>query len=277
LDDGTGFSAQKFGPSIALGTCTGIDNASDACDSTLGGPTDTWGLTGLAANDFGANGDFRLRLQAQSKNSNANEPLAGIDSVSVKVYFTPPYTVTVNKNWTNVNGPAVRLTLDCTSGNVSPNSDLADNGAPAVFTVRNYDAGTTCTVSEPALPGITVTDDCGDPILLGSTSPYTYSCTITNTAPAACAGGTFDRVLGGTEEDDVINGTSLRDIISGFGGNDTINGLGGNDCILGGDGNDTLDGGSGSDIVIGGNDVDSANGNSGTDLCDAETETFCEF
>jgi Ca2+-binding RTX toxin-like protein len=275
LYDGAAYSVAKPGPSLALGTCTPIDVASD-CDNTLGSPTDTWGLPGLAASDFEDAGGFRLYLEAQAKSSTATEPVAGIDSVSVKVYFTPPYTVTVNKDWTNVNGPAVNVTLTCSSGTVTPPSAMADNGRPAVFVVTDYDAGTTCTVSEPALPGITSSNDCADPITLGSSSPFTYSCTISNTAPALCAGMTFDRVLGGTDDNNVINGSGLREIISGLGGNDTINGGAGNDCILGGTGNDTIDGGSGNDRIDGEADTDSANGNSGNDACTAESETACE-
>ena len=280
-DAGATWGTEHPANALPLSPCTPIGAASDACDQTLGTPTDLWGLA-WTAGDFDATGDFRLRIKAQVQ-SNATSPeesLAGIDSVSVKVYFTAPYTVTVNKDWTNINGPAVNVTLACTGGTITPSATLpANDGSPAVFTVSGYTGGsTTCTVSEQTLVGITSSDDCGDPFTLGTTDPLTYSCTVSNTAPSACAGLTLSNiVLGTTGDDPNLQGTDAGDLILADSGNDTIYGNASRDCIIGGPGNDTMYGESGSDVLVGGDDYDIAIGGSGTDACEAEQRWSCEI
>ena len=192
---------------------------------------------------------------------------------------------TVYKDWTDLSGPDVSVSLSCSDGSVTPSSALINEGAPGVFSVSGYDTAVTCTATETVpVEGVTTTGTCTSTIGYGPGS--TAACTITNTVsiPSACTGMTFDRAIFGTADNDTLTGTGLREVIFGAGGNDTINGGAGNDCLVGGEGSDTIRGGSGNDKLLGGNGTDSLTGDSGTDTangggaadtCDAESETSC--
>ena len=230
---------------------------------------------------------FVLRIQACTEAPDLGSgPSSGVDafldSIQVKVTYSAERTVTVYKQWTNIDGPAVSVSLVCDDAAVTPSSALADDGAPAVFTVTG--AATSCTATEAPLPSsiISTSGYCSTPITGGS-----GSCTIANTVaiPDACSTMTFDKLILGTSGADTLSGTGLRELIYGLESNDTIYGGAGNDCLVGGTGNDSINGGSGNDKLLGeaGNDTlkgdsgtDSANGGTNTDSCDAESETSCE-
>jgi len=89
-------------------------------------------------------------------------------------------TFEVYKDFIPDNPALVPMTLECTTGVVSPPTADASEGSPAVFTVTGFDPGATCTATEVPIPGYIVDDtDCqdGDLITAGGTS----QCTITNT------------------------------------------------------------------------------------------------
>ena len=380
LSFGATDTAIKTTASVPSGCTLAEEPADNLCDTVLGSPTDTWGMTTLTPASFRNENGFSISLQAHKAAEDA--AVVGLDNILVQVYWDFPFTVvkdfsddsdasvtvtltcgeiatisgssgsshegsgeategapaefsvtdvgqgdptctasedpddtigytvsgscitgvpvsaatctltntstastpatfTVYKNWTNADGPAVIVTLECSSGTVSA-PQTADNGAPATFTVTGAQAGATCTASEGPMPGLTVAGTCSTPTVVGTTPA---SCTITNTVPAQCAGMTFDRVIVGTGDNDTLAGTGLRDLILGGGGADTLSGGAGNDCLIGGEGNDRLSGGSGNDKLLGDAGSDRLNGDSGTDAavggtqsdtCDAESETTCE-
>jgi Mg-chelatase subunit ChlD len=86
---------------------------------------------------------------------------------------------TVNKDFIPDSGASVTVYLECTSGDVSPASDTASEGSPAVFTVKGYDGDPTCTATEDPIPdGYDSTGTCAAALLDSG------ECTITNTLPA---------------------------------------------------------------------------------------------
>jgi len=89
-------------------------------------------------------------------------------------------TFEVYKDFIPNNPAQVSMTLNCTSGTVSPPSANASEGSPAVFTIEGFDPGATCTATEVPIPGYIVNDaDCQDGDLI--TDGGTSQCTITNT------------------------------------------------------------------------------------------------
>lgn len=81
----------------------------------------------------------------------------------------------------------------------------------------------------------------------------TLVATVSELAPAECAGLLLSRVVTGSG---AVRGSAAGDLILGSPRADRMRGRGGSDCIVGGDGNDRLSGNSGADVCIGGPGVD---------------------
>ena len=120
-----------------------------------------------------------------------------------------PRDFRVKKDFIPDSGASVSVSLDCTSGGVSPASASASEGSPAVFTVTGYSGDPTCTATESPIPaGYDSTGTCAASLSVGE-------CTITNTlqlgtiivekqtVPDGAAGSfTFTGDVAGTISDD---------------------------------------------------------------------------
>jgi hypothetical protein len=62
-------------------------------------------------------------------------------------------TFTVQKDFSDNNAAAVTITLNCTSGLVSPPTASASEGSPAAFMVTGFSGAPTCTATESNVPG----------------------------------------------------------------------------------------------------------------------------
>jgi hypothetical protein len=86
-------------------------------------------------------------------------------------------TFQVVKDFVPNNAALVSVSINCTSGTVSPGSANAQEGTPASFTVTGYGPGAqSCTATETAVPGYTSTGTC-----TGAITNHAGTCTITNT------------------------------------------------------------------------------------------------
>lgn len=92
-----------------------------------------------------------------------------------------PVQITVEKAYTEGGGFAVPVSLDCSSGEVTPEGTLpAEPGSPAVFTLSNFAwDGSTCTATEGALPEgyALISTSCNDMLVLPGPG---QQCTLTN-------------------------------------------------------------------------------------------------
>jgi Domain of unknown function (DUF5979) len=73
-------------------------------------------------------------------------------SVSCTIINTTSTTLTVRKDFTDNNPARVFVRLECTSGTIEEASLPASIDAPAVFSIKGFDAGATCTATEAKVP-----------------------------------------------------------------------------------------------------------------------------
>ena len=88
-----------------------------------------------------------------------------------------PGSFTVNKDFSDDNTDSVSVSLNCTSGTVTNNPQLASEASPAVFEVEGFTTGTSCTATENAPPASYLVDETG----CQDGDAINDSCTIVNT------------------------------------------------------------------------------------------------
>ena len=98
-------------------------------------------------------------------------------------FALPSGQFVVHKDFIPNSAASVSVSLNCTSGSVSPASASASEGTPATFTVTGFTGNPNCTATEsPVPPGYTSSGSCSATLTAGS-------CTITNTLESASVGG----------------------------------------------------------------------------------------
>ncbi len=189
---------------FTLAAAGGFQDFTDLAD-------DTFTITETTKSGYEASVECRNSVTdalVTSGTNSVNVPVSGNATIICTFVNTLVGSFTVNKDFTDDATGSVGVTLTCTSGTITDNTLSASEASPAVFEIKGYNAGATCTATESVPFGYTGDDsDCQDDDTIG-----VGVCTIVNTPlppvePASRTTFTVQKNFsdGNTDQDVTIN------------------------------------------------------------------------